>query len=130
MVQEVMTIASASISIYERGTDQANGVKALMEALQDFAKSRATRKLYLFREESNVGCVLRVPLIKEECPVKAGALGRALRKVARDAIEKASPGDQLVVDFRIGPGSLLHIEARSAEKAGLDSSMFKHFHQA
>ncbi|MCZ4072151.1 hypothetical protein [Agrobacterium sp. LMR679] len=125
-----MKIASASISIYERGTDQAYGVKVLMEALQDFAKSRATRKLYRFREESKVGCVLRVPLIKEECPVEAGALGRALRKVARDAIAKAAAGDQLVIDFRIGPGSLLHIEARSAEKAGLVSSMFKHFHQA
>ncbi|MGV2052483.1 hypothetical protein ACQZ48_20590 [Agrobacterium sp. 22-209-1] len=100
-----------------------------MEALQDFAKSRATRKLYHFRAESKVGCVLRVPLIKEECPVEAGALGRALRKVARNAIEKASPGDQLVVDFRVGPDSLLHIEVRSAETAGLDTSVFKHFHR-
>lgn len=129
MIQDGMTIVSASVTIYDSGAEQTRGVKGLLDALQDVAKSRATRDLYRFREDNKIGCVMRVPLINDECLVEAGALGRVMRKALREAIGAAKAGDRLVVDFRVRPDSRLHVEVRPADEGGLDASVFEQFQQ-
>ncbi|MDH1270523.1 hypothetical protein N5C81_23180 [Rhizobium pusense] len=125
-----MMIASASIPLHYSDAASASGVRALIEALQEVAQSRSTRDLFRLRAESKVACIMRVPLTSDEYKVETIALGRALRKVVREAIGKAKPGDRLVVDFRIGLDSRLHIELRPADERGPDASVFEHFHWA
>src|SRR5579871_3035433 len=85
----------------------------VVEALQDFGRSRATRLLVQRGEESKVHCQLRVPLLRD-CRVRPDELGRVLRKVWRAAIDEAEPGDRFVVDIHLGPDSLLVVQAARA----------------
>lgn len=101
----------------------------MMDALQDVAGSRSTRDLFRSVGDGEVRCFLRLPLVVDERPVEASALGRALRKVVRTAVDAASPGDEIVVDFitetasrlRIAAGAVAEMDeqwkARGAEKA-------------
>ncbi len=92
------------------GSDGASLPKQLLEALEDFAKSRASRDLVRKAEKRGVLCDLRVPLLKD-CPVRSDELGRALRTVLRAAIETSESGDHVKVAFRAGAESGLVIEA-------------------
>jgi hypothetical protein len=86
----------------------------LIEALHNFAKSRATKLLIRRGKESDVCCELRVPLLREG-NVRPDELGRAIRKVWRAAIDAAEPGNKFVIEFRAGPDSQLVVQAeRSA----------------
>lgn len=82
----------------------------LVDALQHFGKSRATKLLIRRGEASKVRCELRVPLLRD-CRVRSDELGRALRKVWRAAIDAAEPGDRFVIDLHIGPDSRLVVQA-------------------
>jgi len=82
----------------------------LVDALQDFGKSRATRLLIRRGKESDVHCELRVPFLRD-CRVRSDDLARALRKVWRAAIDGADPGDRFTIDLHIGPDSRLVVQA-------------------
>lgn len=82
----------------------------LLEALQTFAKSRATKLLIRRGKESNVECALRVPFLREG-NVRPDELGRAIRKVWRAAIDAAEPGNKFVIEFRARSDSQLVVQA-------------------
>lgn len=105
-----MTITSESIAIFDHDAGNANA-KPLMDALQDVAGSRSMRDLFRSVRDGEVRCALRLPLVADERSVEPATLGRALRKVVRTAVDAASAGDELVVDFRREPDSRLLIAA-------------------
>ncbi|SRR5579871_6577054 len=82
----------------------------LVDALQEFAKSRATRLLIRRGEQSGIHGGLRLPLLGD-CRVRSDELARALRKVWRAAIDGAERGDRFVIDLFVGPDSRLVVQA-------------------
>lgn len=105
-----MAIEAQSIAIWRDGHAEGDAPPQLIDALQDFAKSRATRRLYREAEARKVRCDLRVPLVKD-CRVRADQLGRAVRKVYRSVIDTAEPGEGFTIDFLPGPDSTLVVQA-------------------
>jgi hypothetical protein len=81
----------------------------LVDALADFAKSRATRRLFREAKASNIQCDLRVPLLNN-CRVCPDELARALRKVYRAVIDGAEPGERFTIDL-IKSDSQLAVQA-------------------
>ncbi|WGS20174.1 MULTISPECIES: hypothetical protein [unclassified Bradyrhizobium] len=82
----------------------------LVDALQDFGRSRATKLLIRRGQESDVRCELRVPLLRD-CRVRSDELARAWGKVWRAAIDAAHPGDRFSIDLHVGPDSRLVVQA-------------------
>jgi hypothetical protein len=106
-----MTIATQTIVIWnERDADGDPPPVQLVDALQDFGKSRATRLLIRRGEKSGIRCELRVPLLRD-CCVRSDELAQALRKVCRAAMDAAGPGDRFIIDLHIGPDSRLLVQA-------------------
>lgn len=100
--------------------------KELVEALADVAKARSMRDLLRYNKQREVSCALRVPLLKGSYPVESGELGRALRKVIRGAVDAASSGDHVLVDFIPESDARLIVKAGpAAQMGGLDSSAIK-----
>lgn len=94
-----MEIEAYTISIWKNGdVDGDEAPRQLIDALESFAKSRATRRLFREAEDRNVHCDLRVPLVKD-CRVRPSELARALRKLYRAVIDTAQPGERFVIDF-------------------------------
>ena len=85
----------------------------LVDALESFGKSRATKRLIRHGEENNIRCVLRVPLLRD-CRVRSDELGRALREAWRASIGVAEPGDRFVIDLYVGADSRLVVRAARA----------------
>jgi signal transduction histidine kinase len=103
------------LTLHSPGTPDA---KELIEALDDFAKSRATRELIRSNVQRRIQCALRVPLLKDGHAVRPTELGRVLRKVIRSAVEASSPGDHVLVDFIVTADSRLEIKAGPATQMG------------
>jgi len=104
-----MVIETQTIATWNDGDADGNQLP-LVDALQGFGKSRATKQLIRRGKESNVDCALRMPLLRE-CHVRPDELGRALRKVWRAAIDTAAPGDRFVIELNLGPDLRLVVKA-------------------
>ncbi|MPR08871.1 hypothetical protein [Microvirga tunisiensis] len=83
----------------------------LTEALLDFAKSPAARRLIRKSEEQEVKCELRVPLLND-CRVLPDELSRALGTVWGAAIDAGKPGENFMIDLCVEPGSRLVVQAQ------------------
>lgn len=125
MVQENMVVHSESIAIHAIEPSQnRQDTKELVDALVDVSKSRSTRDIIRDSQQHQVKCALRVPLLKGSHPVQAAELGRALRRVMRAAIDAASPGDHVLVDFIVTSSSCLDVKAGPA--AEMSGGLFRH----
>lgn len=123
-VKGAMEVKTASVAIYELDSAQdMRGTKDLVDALSDVAKARSTKDLMRMSQQRQVNCALRVPLLKGRHPVRSNELGRTLRKLIRSAVDAASPGDHVLVDFLVTSDPCLEIRAGPAnEMGGFDSS--------
>ena len=81
----------------------------LVDVLQNFGKSRATRLLIRRGKENRVHCELRMPLLRD-CWMRSDELGRAVRKVWRAAIDGVEPDDWFVIDLHLGSDSRLLLQ--------------------
>lgn len=125
-----MTVQTASVEIVAVDASPGGGeAKELVPALADFAKSRSTRELIRASGERQVRCALRVPLLKDGHPVRSAELGRVLRRVIRSAVDAASAGDHVIVDFTIASESHLEIKAGPVGEMGgsLDGATIDQF---
>lgn len=105
-----MVIETHTIAIWTDGNTAGEpSPPQLMDALGNFAKSRATRSLIREGLDRDVKCSLRVPLL-DECRVRPDELGRALRKVWRAALDAGKAGDQFIIDLYIGPDYRLVVQ--------------------
>ena len=106
-----MVIETHTIATWKDGDTDADPVRSeLVDALESFGRSRATKLLIRRGEESDVRCTLRMPLLAD-CHVDPGELGRALRKVWRAAMDAAKPGDRFTIDLHVAPDSRLVVQA-------------------
>lgn len=112
-----VTTQTTSIALDDAGAE-------LIEALQDFARSRSTKALIRRSEDSDVRCGMRVPLYKE-CRVDPRALSRGLRKLMRETIEGGEPGDRAVIDFAKDGESQLVLTASAAQASDLKALFFE-----
>ncbi|CAM5608403.1 hypothetical protein ACFSUK_04900 [Sphingobium scionense] len=108
-----VTTQTTSIALDDAGAE-------LIEALQDFARSRSTKALVRHGEDSDVRCGMRVPLYKE-CRVDPRALGRRLRKLMRETIEGGEPGDRAVIEFAKDGDTQLVLTASAAQVSERDA---------
>lgn len=114
-----MTVQTGSVEIFKLdASPSGRDAKELVEALADFAKSRSTGELIHSSGERQVKCALRVPLLKDGHPVRSAELGRVLRKVIRSAVDAASSGDHVLVDFIVTSSARLEIKAGPAAEMG------------
>lgn len=128
-----MTVQTASVEIVKLdASSSGQDARELVEALGDFAKSRSTRELIRSSGERQVRCALRVPLLKDGHPVRPAELGRVLRKVIRSAVDAASAGDHVLVDFIIASNSRVEIKAGPVTEMGgnLDGATIDQFFRA
>jgi hypothetical protein len=106
-----MAIATCTIAMWSgRDADGDPLALPLIEALQYFGKSRATKNLIRQGKKRAVYCELRVPFLLD-CRVRSNDLGRALRKVLHTAIDGSDPGAQFTIDFHVRPESWLVVQA-------------------
>lgn len=128
-----MTVQTASVEIVKLDASSSEpDAKELVEALGDFAKSRSTRELIRSSGERQVRCALLVPILKDGHPVRPAQLGRVLRKVIRSAVDAATAGDHVLVDFILAPDSRLEIKAGPVAEMGgsLDGATIDQFFKA
>ena len=81
----------------------------LEDALAEFSRSRATRRLIQHGIASGIKSAMLVPLYN--LSVRPGDLGRAIRKVMRTAFATLKPGDCFVVDLNAGSDGMLTVTA-------------------
>lgn len=112
-----MTVATRSLSI----SQDCAGI-GLIEALQEFGRSRATKALIRYGNDRDVRCDLRVPLL-EKGSVAPRVLGRALRRLCRETIDNAQPGDRAVVDFALEGDAALTLTVSDYRAAGLPEDL-------
>lgn len=105
-----MEIEIQTVAIWKGEAADGDAPPQLVDALERFGKSRATRLLIRRGEQADIRCGLRAPFLRD-CRVRSDELGRALRKVWRAVMDAGKPGDQFVIDLQVGPDSRLMVRA-------------------
>lgn len=109
--REAMVLGTHSIPIWKsESADDGTPRLFLADALEEFSKSRATRRLIREGLARDIRSALQVPLAYEVY-VRPGDLGRAVRKVMRAALDVSTSGECFVIDLGFGPDSLLSVTA-------------------
>lgn len=112
-----MALETHTIAVWTDGDADGDPPLELIDALQDFGKSRATKLLIRRGKENKVHCERRVPLLRD-CRVRSDELDRALRKVWRAAINAGEPGARFVIDLQLRSGSQSRHHATRDRAAG------------
>jgi hypothetical protein len=94
-----MAIETVTIPIVRTSGNDGTVPIELVEATSLVAASRATRAIIKAYKAADVTSNLIVPLVTD-CPVDAGILGRAMRRVWKAALNGVEKGDSVLVVLR------------------------------
>lgn len=114
-----MTIHQQSIIVMDAESDDGRNAKDMLDALQDFARSRATRRLFKDCDAAGIKAEMMIPLLKNPLLVDPRALAKAVRQVMRAVLDDGVRSDLYRIElFPAEGGKHVNIVARPTDGAG------------